>query len=818
MPSDDVMWIADRAMLGFGSLETLWQDLRYGLRLLARNPGFTAVAAVALALGMGANTAIFSVINAVVLRPFPYKDPDRLYVLTLVDDKGRSAGLSPPDFLAWRERTQVFEGMATYWMRSVTLTGVEEPERLFAQGVTRDCFPMLGIEPLLGRWFTEDEFRPAAPRVVLMGHALWQRRFGGNREIVGKQITLDGESYTVIGVMPPGFQFPNRVFTLWLPWDFEEDRGDRRARNYNVVARLKPDATFEQARAEADTLFGSLAREFPETNSGWQVSLSRYGERSIAEFRSMLVVLAGAVGFVLLIACLNVANLLLARGSEREKEMAIRAALGAGPLRLVRQLLTESVLLAGLGGTLGLLLAGCGVRGLVAMFPGWTVPRMEQASTDGRVLAFTCLVTLVTGIAFGLAPALQAVRGWRRAVNTRRQRLGSVLVISQVALTLVLLTGAGLLIRSFVRLLAVDPGFRAEKVLTIPIPAPSYVTADRAGKIRQAGLYREILQRVEALPGVETTALTTVLPLGPIRANTTFRVENRPAPAPNEDFEQAQYRAVSPAYFRAMGIPLLRGRFFSESDTAQSPGVVIVNESMARHYWPGDDPIGKRLAPAEGGSGFPLSVVGVVGDVKHASLSGKAGAELYYPYLQSLGILEGATLVVRTYSDPLPLAATVRKEIRAIQPDLPVGEIRTMERLVAESVSQPRLYTLVLGLFAAIALLLALAGLYGVISYSVSRRTREIGIRMALGAGRPDILRHVLGPAAAMIGAGVGIGWMGAAALTRVLRSLLFEVSPTDPVVFIGTAAVLGAVALGTGYLAARKASAVDPAVALRHD
>ncbi|PYV34816.1 MAG: hypothetical protein DMG09_20665, partial [Acidobacteria bacterium] len=521
----------------------------------------------------------------------------------------------------------------------------------------------------------------------------------------------------------------------------------------------------------------------------------------IAEFRSMLVVLAGAVGFVLLIACLNVANLLLARGSEREKEMAIRAALGAGPLRLVRQLLTESVLLAGLGGVLGLLLADWGVRRLVVMFPGWTVPRMEQASMDGRVLAFTCLVMLVTGIAFGLAPALQAVRGWRQAVKTRRQRLGSVLVISQVALTLVLLTGAGLLIRSFVRLLAVDPGFRAEKVLTIPIPAPSYVTADRAGKIRQAGRYREILQRVEALPGVETTALTTVLPLGPIRANTTFRVENRPAPAPNEDFEQAQYRAVSPAYFRAMGIPLLRGRFFSESDTAQSPGVVIVNESMARHYWPGEDPIGKRLAPAEGGSGFPLSVVGV-----------------YYPYLQSLGILEGATLVVRTYTDPLPVAATVRKEIRAIQPDLPVGEIRTMERLVAESVSQPRLYTLLLGLFAAMALLLALAGHYGVMSYSVSRRTREIGIRMALGAGRPDILRHVLGPAAAMIGAGVGIGWMGAAALTRVLRSLLFEVSPTDPVVFIGTAAVLGAVALGTGYLAARKASAVDPAVALRHD
>lgn len=799
-------------------MRTLLEDLRYGLRMLLKSPAFSVLVIIILALGIGANSAIFSVVNAVVLRPLPYADPERLYELHGVTSRGRQ-WMSAPDFLTWRERTRAFEQMAAARQENLTLTGVDEPENLFGLGVSRECLPMLGVHPFLGRLFADEEFRPGAPRAVLLGYKLWRRRFGGDPQILGRPVTLNGEPYTVVGVMPPVFRFNYRNHELWFPLSFTADALGRRSwPAFMVFGRLKPGVTPQQAETEVDTLSRALSLEFPESHKGWHAALLPLQQQLTGEFRTALFLLLGAVGFVLLIACLNVANLLLARASERAKEIAIRTALGAGRLRLVRQLLTESVLLSGLGGTLGLLLAGWGAPALVALFPERIpIPRLDQTSLDGRVLAFTFLLSLFSGILFGLAPALQASRvdlnetlketGRSGTGGFRAQRLRSLLVVAETALSLVLLAGAGLMLRSFVRLLQVNPGFKAEKVLTVRLSLPSYRVRDRK---RQPAYYAEILQQVETLPGVQSAALVTVLPLSGAQAVMTFSGGTLRT---DEEMRPIPFRAVSPGYFRTMGIPILMGRPFAESDTAEAPPVAIVNEALARRYWPGENPIGKSLPV-----GKFLPVVGVVGNIKHQSLRADPEPELYLPYLQHLGVPHSA-LVVRTAADPLRLTAALRNRIRNLHSDQPLTDIKTMEQWIADSVSEPRFYTLLLGVFAGLALVLAAAGVYGVMSYSVTQRTHEVGIRMALGARQVDVLKLVVSQGARYVLLGLAIGLAGALAATRLLRNLLFAVSTTDTATtYVTVSLLLLAVALLATYLPARRASRVDPMVALRHE
>jgi len=799
-------------------MRTLLEDLRYGLRMLVKSPAFSVLVIIILALGIGANSAIFSVVNTVVLRPLPYADPARLYELHGVTSRGQQ-WMSAPDFLTWRERTRVFEQMAVARRENLTLTGVDEPENLFGLGVSRECLPMLGVQPFLGRLFTDEEFRPVAPRAVLLGYKLWRRRFGGDPQILGKSVTLNGEPYTVVGIMPPAFRFNYRYHELWFPLSFTADAlGRRNWPAFMVFGRLKSGVTPQQAETEVDTLSRALTLEFPESHKGWHAALLPLQQQLAGEFRTSLFLLLGAVGFVLLIACLNVANLLLARASERAKEIAIRTALGAGRLRLVRQLLTESVLLSGLGGTLGLLLAGWGAPALVALFPERIpIPRLDQTSLDGRVLAFTFLLSLLSGIVFGLAPALEASRvdlnetlketGRSGTGGFRAQRLRSLLVVAETALSLVLLAGAGLMLRSFVGLLQVNPGFKAQKVLTVRLSLPVYRVRDRK---RQPAYYTEILQHVQTLPGIQSAALVTVLPLSGVQAVMTFSGGTLPK---DEETPEIPFRAVSPAYFHTMGIPILMGRPFAESDTAEAPPVAIVNGALARRYWPGENPIGKSL-PA----GKYLPVVGVVGNIKHHSLRADPEPELYFPYLQHLGVPHSA-LVVRTAADPLKITAAVRRKIRTLHSDQPLTDIKTMEQLIADSVSEPRFYTLLLGVFAGLALILAAAGVYGVMSHSVTQRTHEVGIRMALGARRVDVLKLVVGQGARYVLVGLTIGLAGALAATRLLRNLLFAVSTTDTATtYVSVSLLLLAVALLATYLPARRASRVDPMVALRHE
>ncbi len=798
-----------REVWGRTWLERLWQDLRYGARTLGRSPGFAAVTILTLALGIGANTAMFSVINAVLLRPLDYHDPGRLYEILGLDRNGREESLAAADWVVFRERTQVFEAMALSRLRSFTLTGVEEPENLWGQTVSEECLRLLGVPALHGRVLGPEDFRPAAPPAVVIAHRLWQRRFGNDPALIGRALTLSGQPYTVVGIMPPRFQFPGSFHEVWAPWRLTPEELANHDTRGMAVARLKPGVSIGQARAELDTLSKTLAIQFPVTGAGWRMTLWRLGERSVREYGNTLWMLLGAVGFVLLIACLNVATLLLARAATREREFSIRLALGAGRWRLTRQLLTETLLLAGLGAGLGLLLGRWGIQALIQLIPGRIpVPRLGQAvALDGRVLGFVLAVTLLSVLLAGLAPAWKAAGG-RRLTPPR------LLAAGQIGLALVLVIGASLMIRSFARLLEVDPGFRPQKVLTVGIPIPSRSFTHNAA---YAGRYQRILERVEALPGVEAAGLATVLPLGSLTARITYLVEGQPPPDRGQPMQLAEFRAVSPGYFRAMGIPLVRGRFFAASDGAGAPRVVIINQEMMRRHFPGQDPVGRRLSSA-GPEGPWLTITGVVGDVKHWNLASGPDREIYLPYLQYLGTPQASTLALRTASDPLALAAAVRQEIRRLEPDLPVTSVTPMERLVDNAVAQPRFYTVLLASFAGLALLLAGAGIYGLMSYAVSRRTREIGIRLALGARPVDVLRLVLGQAGRLAAIGILLGLGGALAATRLLAGLLYGIRPTDPATFAVVSLILVAVALGAAGLPARRASRVDPAVALRAD
>lgn len=814
-------------------MESLKQDLAYGLRTLVKNPGFTIVAVLALALGTGANTAIFSVVNGVLLRPLPFREPERLVMVWINNTKGNQpqAAFSVPDFLDYRESNGVLEQIASLSFDDFNLTDGDQPERVQGTMVSANFFSVLGVAAQTGRVFLSAEDQAGADRVVVISNGLWRRRFGGDPALVGQTIQLNGASFTVVGVTPPEFQSPEKGDELWVPMSFDatdrlrmpsistpEGFKKRSFRFLKSIARLKPGVALDQAQAEMSTIAGRLEQQYPDSNTGMGINLVPLHRQVVGDIRPALLLLLAAVGLVLLIACANVANLLLARAAARQKEIAIRVAVGAGRARLIRQLLTESVLLALLGGALGTGLAWLGLRLLVGINPA-NIPRLDAIRIDGRVLGFTLLVSLLTGLVFGLVPALQASRpdlnealkeGARGSTGSiGRRRVRSVLVVTEVALTQMLLIGAGLMIKSFYTLLQVNPGFNAESVLTMQVTLPPVKYAEDS---QIMAFYEQALKRIEALPGVQAAGAATSLPLTANSLARRFTIDGRSPASPNERLS-ANYGAISPEYFRAMGIRLISGRAFTDQDRDKSQQVIIINESMRRRFWPNEDPIGKHISlTAE--AGVSRAIVGVVSDVKNSSLDSESGLEVYEPYLQFPWSF--MAIVVRTAADPLRLAPAVRDEILAVDKAQPVYDVKTMAQIVGDSVSQPRLYMLLLGIFAGIALVLAAVGIYGVMNYSVNQRKHEIGIRMAIGAQRSDIMKMIVGQGMLLATIGVAIGVAAAFLLGRVVEMLLFGVSGRDLSTFIALPFVLVLVALLASYVPARRATRVDPMNALR--
>jgi putative ABC transport system permease protein len=820
------------ATSGMGTLMNLFGDLSFGVRTLRRSPWFTLVAVLTLALGIGANTALFSVVNAVLLRSFGYADPGRLVQISGTNKKGQTTGVSVPDFRTFQTRAHSFQQIGTSRLQTFTLMGAHEPENLYGQLVSSECFATLGATPLMGRTFAEPDFESDAPLVAMLSHRLWQTSFEGDPQIVGRRILMNGAEYSVIGVMRPEFQFPHPVFRVWVPLRFTpEDLANRNLHTYTLIARMKRGVAIPAAQAELASLSQSLANEFPASNTGWQAVTQPINEQVVGSLRPVLFALLGAVGFVLLIACMNVSNLLMARGIERSREMAVRAALGASRFRLLRQLWTESLLIGVAGGALGILFAYGWLRGLLAMLPTRTVsilPGAEQADLNGTVLAVSVAASVVTGIVFGWLPSWQISRpnleeslkeGSRANTGGMgRKRLLAGLIALETALSVILLAGAGLLIRSFANLLDVQLGFRPEHVLTLQIPSEWASLTQRNDPVeteRKMRYFREIVQRAQTIPGVSAAALVTVLPMGSVQIGTRIFIEGRPAPGPGEDLRVA-YRAISPDYFRAMGISLLRGRAFTDDDRAGQPGVAIVSEAMARHFWPNEDPVGKRITLNNATTGPWITIAGVVASVRYDSLRTDPDSELYTSYLQTLLAPQVASVVLRTPLDPLVLAQPVRAVIHQINPHQPIADVKTMTQVVSDTMARPRLYTVMLAIFAGLALVLAAAGIFSVISWTVTQSTHEIGIRMALGATSGNVLRAVMLRAmlATLVGAVLGLG--GAAALTNFLKSQLYGISATDPVTFALAAIVLAAVAWLAAYVPARRATRIDPMAALR--
>ena len=821
-------------------LEELWQDLRCGARMLAKNPGFTLIAVITLALGIGANSAIFSVVNSVLLRELPYRDPQRL-VMVWSDSPLQQAqtGLTEgpftaADFRDLRDQNQSFEQMAAFTAHRLNITGGDGPELLGGVSATANLFALLGVEVRLGRVFNPEEDQPGNNRVVVLSDGLWRRRFGSDPKIIGQTISLDNEPYTVIGVAAPDFQFPPKAslpaayqfhpeVNFYTPMALTPGEWSNRGPGFlTAIARLKSKTGFEQAQADVVGIAERLARQYPDSNRNESVRLVLIHQQAVGKTQTALLALLGAVGVVLLIACANVANLLLARAAARQKEMAIRAALGAGRWRVIRQLLTESLLLAASAGALALLLAVWGVDLLRTMAPD-NFPRAGEISVDARVFGFTLVVSMLTGIMCGLIPAIQGSRmdlnetlkdGGRSYDAAGRNRLGSALVVAEVALSMLLLVGAGLMLRSFIRLMSVDPGFDPQNALTMVIGLPQ----SKYQPPQRAAFFQQLLERLRAAPGVRSVC-AVYPPLGGGEAGAGFSIEGRPPIAPGEP-RLAAPRWVSPDYFKAMKIQLLKGRDFTEGDSINALPVIIINEAMARQYWPNEDPIGKRVASTDDNfwRDKPLwrEIVGVVKDVRYTALDIEARAQMYTPFTQFPPVFSDRTLMARADGDPLKLVAAVRGEVQAIDKDQPISHIRTMGELVAGSVSQRRFNLLLLAVFAGLALLLAAVGIYGVISYSVEQRTREIGLRMALGAQTRDVLRLVVKQGMTLTLIGAVIGLIAALGLMRMIKSLLFGVSATDPVTFLVVAPLLAMVALLACYLPARRAMKVDPLVALK--
>ena len=805
-------------------LGNIWQDMRYGLRLIRKNPGFSIVVVLTLAVGIGANTAIFSVVNAVMWRSLPFKDPDLLVRLneTNLERGWPTFAVSHPNFLDWRDRNQTFAAMAATSGTSASIGSAGEVEIVRGSAVTVDFLTVLGSSPLLGRDFLPEEDKPGGnTRVVMLTYGSWKKRFGGDPEVVGRTMTLNDNSYTIIGVLPESFAWGSSSnFEILIPLapDPQRSREDHRLL---VIGKLKPGISTEQALADMNTIAGQLADQFPKSNSGWSVSGQSFYDWLIPEqIRRSLLLFLGAVGFVLLIACSNVANLMLARANARQKEISIRIALGAGRWRIGSQLLVEAVSLALIAGIAGLGVALLAMKALKAMNPG-DVPRLEEISMDGRVLGFSLLVSLLTGVLFGLAPAIHAARtnlnemlkeGGRSVTGGKiRQRIRSLLVTAEVGLSVALLVSAGLLLRSFWRLQDVNPGFKTDHLLTmrVNLPRTRYPENPRAW-----GFYKQVLERGMALPGIEAVAVSSGVPMGGGNTATEIRIPGQPADA-DAGQSSADWRIVSPGYFHAMGIPL-RGREFDERDNNDSPQVVIISEEMAGRYWPGQDPIGKPVMVLSFGN-KPFTVVGVAGDVRSVGLESDPKPTVYASTPFAAG-WNPMTLVFRTSVEPTAQVPAIRSTLASIDPNIPAYEVRTVDDLLSTSLGSRRFTMFLLGTFAAVALLLACVGLFGVMAYLVSQRTHEIGVRLALGARPGDVFRLVIvkGMSLAAVGSVLGIG--GAWAIGRFLETLLFQISPTDPIALTSAPVVLLLVALLACYVPARRAMKVDPMVALRYE
>ena len=802
-------------------METLFRDIRYGARSLLKRPGFTMIAVIALALGIGANTAIFSLVNAVLLQPLPFAEPDRLvWVWGNIRNGGSRASVSPPDFLDYRQQNTTFEEFAAAFGAPLplNLTGSGEPERLTAAGVTGNYFTALGAQPQLGRTFLLENEKPGSDQVAVLSHGLWQKRFGGDPTIVNKTVVLDGKNFAVIGVMPQGFNFPQAA-ELWVPINFEIDAEMkiRKAHFLRPIGKLKDGVTLAQAQADMDVIARRLEEQYPDSNLGWSLRLVSLREQLIGNTRPTLFILFGAVGFVLLIACANVANLLLVRAAGRQKEIALRTALGAGRFRIVRQMITESVLLALIGGALGTILAVWGIELLVKLSEG-NIPPTAQVRIDATVLAFTLLTSVFTGVLFGLAPALRTMNlnlieslkegGRSGAEGGQRNRTRSLLVVLESAVAVVLLIGAGLLVRSLIQLQNVSPGFDPNNVLTmrVDLSRKKYGAPEKAGKF-----FSELETRLGSLPGVEQVGMISELPLSGQPNDMPYTVVGRP-PVPSDQAFDDDFRRVNRHYFSAMRIPFLRGRNFTEQEVRESAKVIIISDLLARQVFPNEEPIAKRLLLVIGNE--PFEIIGIVGDIRHRALESTPFAAMYIPTNQT----PRTNLVIRTKGDPASLAGAVRKEVHAIDRDQPVAAMRTMNEWMDTAVAGPRYRTALLALFAFVALVLASTGIYGVMSYSVSQRTHEIGVRMALGARRMDVMKLVVRQGMTLVIVGVAIGVLGAIALTRVMSTLLFGVTAKDPLTFVVVAALLNLVAFVACYLPARRATKVDPLVALRYE
>jgi putative ABC transport system permease protein len=808
-------------------METLLRDIRYGIRFLFRNPTFSTVAVIVLALGIGATTAIFSVINSVLLKDLPFKDSAHLVSIYGNFTQLTKAPVSAADYLDWKMRNQSFEGMSCFAAYGAhNLSGVDRAEQLRSVFVSADLFSTLGVQPMIGRNFLRDEDKPDHFRVVLLSHSLWKRRFGSDRNLVGKTIKLEGLDYTVVGIMGPGFQFPlvgsDFPFPadIWVPLPMTPKRAEDRNTNYlSIIGRLKRGITIQKAQMEMDVIAKSLEQQYPTTNTGDRILLVPYREDVIGKSRVTLFILFGTVILVLLIACANIANLLLARAATRKKEMAIRTALGVSRGRLIRQLLTESMILSFMGGVVGLLIGTLGTRFLVLVSPE-NIPRLKETTLDFSVLLFTFVVSVLTGIIFGLAPALQLLksdlneslsegdRGGSSGVSHAKAR--SSLIVIEVALALVLLISSGLMIKSFVELLLVKPGLNPSDLLTLELSLPSKKYPDTK---TQDAFFKTVVERTRNLPGVESVGGTSILPLTG-SSSTIFSIEGQPAP-PENLLPWAGLCFVTPNYFRTMEIPLIKGRDFTDRDDENTPDVVVINEKMAKQNWPNSEPIGQRIKIRYGTGTFTREIVGIVGNIRHLGLDQDAQPEMYMPIYQYPENF--MFLVARTRSNPMSLSKLIQDQVAAIDKDQPVANIKTMQNIFSSSVAPRRFSMLLITIFASLALALSAAGIYSVISYSVAQRNHELGIRMALGASSKDVLKLILGQGFKLVVIGTIIGLAGAFALTRLLQSMLFNVSTTDPIIFVAISLILISFALLASYIPARRATKVDPMIALRH-